>query len=557
MGGVERIQSEVEESGDGTTSEEQRLHGMALILCCLSLLLCMFLVALDMTIVVTIFETVGAKFGDFGKISWITSGFMLPIAVLAMSWGKISVIVGRKYTMLAAIFIFEIGSLIAGLANSMNMLIGGRVIQGIGGGGIQVMVFVILTEVVSIEKRGLAQGLVGMSFGVASVLGPLIGGAFTDDVTWRWCFYINLPIGGIAAVCLWYLFNPPRPRGNVWEKIKKIDYIGSVLLSVGVVLVLLAPTLGSTEDPWDSAIVIAFFVVGGVVCIVFCIWNFMFAKYPLIPAGVGLNIWVLLPSLTLYFMFSSFMSSVMYITTFFQVVGQADALHSGLQLLPLIIPVVIFSILGGVAITVTQYTKPFAIIGTAIASIGLGLVTMMDRDISDAKRIGYLILPGVGMGLIMQSLVLNAQTAAPRRDGGVLLATALIAFFRGMGGVIGSVIGQTIQSVITATSVDGKLPAGADPTTLVNNPDLIWALPEAERDIVLDGFVDGFRDAMYWSLANILAAFVLSLFLTNRKINAHSKPKDKDPEKHDSDSVPSETSHDSATPAEQPATSQN
>lgn len=200
------------DAGDGTRREDQYLHGIKLVLCMISIFLCLFLVALDQTIVVTLLTKVGNEFNSFDKIGWLASGFLLSMAVLTATWGKISIIMGRKVTMYVAIILFEIGSLICGLSNSMGLLIGGRVIAGIGGGGIQSLVFVIISEVIPIEKRPIGIAILASTFAVASVLGPLIGGAFTNQVTWRWCFYINLPAGSLALA---FFFFFPSIRQNL------------------------------------------------------------------------------------------------------------------------------------------------------------------------------------------------------------------------------------------------------------------------------------------------------------------------------------------------------
>jgi EmrB/QacA subfamily drug resistance transporter len=507
-----------EDAGDGTTAEDQLLHGAPLYLCAMSLLLCMFLVALDQTIIVTLLSTVGEQFDDFGKISWISSGFLLPTAVLAMNWGKISLIFGRKYTMLVGIILFEAGSLVCALANSMNMLIGGRVLAGIGGGCIQVMVFVIMTEIVTIQKRGMVQGLVGASFGIASVMGPLVGGAFTAHVTWRWCFYINLPIGGIAFACIFFLWHPPRPTGTLKEKLAKIDYLGTALLATGMVLVLLALTFGSVSTPWNSALVISFFVVGGCLLVVFFVYNFTLSRNPMFPKEVCRVLSVMLCCLAFGCLFGAFMAAVLYLSTFFQVVLNANAMHSGIDLLPMIIPVVICSISGGIFISKTGITKPVAILGAMFASVGYGLLTTLDQNSSSAKRIGYLIIPGIGIGLSFQSLTLNCQVAAPKARGGVLIATSMLAFFRTTGGVIGSTVGQTIQSVVFRSQIEGKLPSSVDATNLVNSPELIRQLPEQYQTVIIDAFVFAYQRVMYFSLGLILAAFLIELFFTNKRI---------------------------------------
>lgn len=519
--------SEIEDAGDGTTAEDQVLTGAPLILCALALLMAMFLVALDQTIIATLLETVGAQFDGFGKISWVSSGYLLPTAVLSMNWGKISQVFGRKYTMLVAIVLFEGGSLVCALANSMNMLIGGRVLAGVGGGGIQVLVFVILTEITTLQQRGMFQGLVGAAFGIASVVGPLVGGAFTEHVTWRWCFYINLPIGGVAFAGILFLFHPPRPRGSLKEKLAQIDYLGTFFLCSGLVLVLLAMTFGSTQEPWNSALVISFFVVGGALLVCFCIWNFLFSKHPLIPWFI-VKVWrVDLVCFASFSMFGAFMCGVLYLSTFFQVVLNADPLHSGIDLLSFIIPVVICSVVGGIFISKTGITKPICVLAGVVGVTGFGILTLLDQYSDSAKRIGFLILPGIGVGLSMQSMVLNMQTAAPKFNGGVLLATAFLSFFRTLGGAIGSTLGQTVQSVVFKQSLSKKnFHYDGDLNRLVNSPQAIRMLPTEQQDMVIDSFVTGFHGAMYFSLGMFIAYFLFSLFFTNKNIpKSNTAPK--------------------------------
>lgn len=509
----------VESAGDGTTAADQVLHGVPLLLCSISLLLCMFLVALDQTIVATILSTVGNKFDDFGDVSWIASGFLLPTAVLAMNWGKISLVFGRKYTMIAAVILFEGGSLMCALANSMDVLIGGRVLAGVGGGGIQVMVFVIITEITTIDKRGMFQGLIGAAFGIASVVGPLVGGAFTSHVSWRWCFYINLPVGGVALAFITIFFNPPRTRGSLKEKLLMIDYFGTLLLGAGLTLLLLALSLGSTTDPWNSAVVISFFVVGGVLCLVFCFYNFRISKNPLIPWRVAKVPTVMAPCLAIAFLMGSFMTGVLYLSTYFQVVLGADAMHSGIDLLPLIIPLVITSITMGVVVSKTRYTKPFAHFGTSLVSIGFGLMTLLDAHSSLGRRMGFQILTGIGVGCLFQSMALSLQISAPKDQGGVLVATAMLGMFRSLGAVLGSSVGQTIQSVVFSTGVSSlDLPGEIDPDTLLSSPDTINALSPELQTLVIDAFVKGFQRVMYFALAFALTAFVCTLFFTNKRI---------------------------------------
>ncbi|KAK9374317.1 major facilitator superfamily domain-containing protein [Lipomyces chichibuensis] len=508
-----------EDSGDGTTSNQQLLHGAHLFLVIVSLFLAMLLAALDQTIVATIILTVGTKFRAFSKIQWITSGYLLAAAVLSPSWGKISIIFGRKWCILAAIVLFEIGSATCGSATSMNMLIVGRVIAGIGGGGIQVLVILILTEIVPIQKRGMTQSLIGVAFGVASILGPLVGGAFTTHVTWRWCFYINLPIGAVAIVAVLVCFNPPPSRGSLKEKVKMIDYLGTFLLTSGLVLVLLGLTFGGDLYSWNSVAVILCFVLGGAIIILFGIYNFQVSTKPLIPWAVVRVPTVLMPILAMNFVFMAFISGIIYLSVYFQVVRSASAIQSGLHLLPWLIATIVVSIVTGIMISKTRYIKPFTLTGISIMCIGFGILTLLQVDSTAGERIAYLIIPGLGTGFMMQSLALATQVAAPKHNGGVLIATSLLGFGRSLGGVIGVALGQTILNVsLKSEFAKHNFSVNFSGETLINNPAAIQELPQDVKDTLLQIYVQSLRNVLYFGLACCLAAFVSCLFITNKRI---------------------------------------
>lgn len=218
--------------------------------------------ALDQTIVSTLLAPVGNQFNGFDKVGRLASGYFVLTTVFIFSWGKLLIIFGRKNAMFVTTVLFEGGSLMCSLAQNMNTIIGGRVLAGVGGGGIQVIVLIVVSEVVPIETRALSLTLIGCTFAIASVMGPLIGGAFTTNVTWRCCFYINLPIGGLAAIFLFISFNPPKTRGTIREKLALIDYLDVFLLTLGLVFVLLALTFGAGNAfQWRSSAVIRSYVL--------------------------------------------------------------------------------------------------------------------------------------------------------------------------------------------------------------------------------------------------------------------------------------------------------
>ncbi|CDK28475.1 unnamed protein product [Kuraishia capsulata CBS 1993] len=519
-------------AGDGTHREDHYLHGTQLWICVVALFLCMFLVALDQTIVATILQVVGNHFNAESKVAWIATGFSFSMAVFIQIWGNISIAIGRRYCLFLAVALFEIGSLICALSNSMNMLIGGRVIAGFGGGGIQSLVMVIITEIVPIEKRPIAMSGFAVTFAIASVLGPLVGGAFTTNVSWRWCFYINLPIGAVAAVVVFFVFHPPKPMGKILPKLKIIDWIGFFLMVSGFTLFLLAITFGGNEFPWKSAAVILCFILGGLLIGAFCLWNFKYSKHPLIPAEIIKVGTIDIACVGMFFVFGYFMSAILYVSLYFQVVKGYDALDSGVSLLPTILPVVISSMATGIATTKTGHIKPFTILGGLLGPLGTGLLCLLNVHSGVSQRIGCQIVLGLSTGIMMQPFILHIQMAAPKTPGSSIIATTLFNFSRNLGAAVGSDLSQLVYtSTLSAKMAALKgtpayYSAGLDKydlDALINDTAQLKKLAEPAKEIVLNVFMAAFKNIFYMSIGFASIAFVSTLFMPNHRLPKKSK----------------------------------
>lgn len=539
------------DAGDGTNAADQYVHGLRLVSVLASVVISLFIVALDQTIVATILTVVSDEFQSFSKVGWLTSAFMLPMACLAPSYGKISIAFGRKYTMAFGIVVFEIGSLVCALSNSIDMLIGGRVIQGLGGGAVQAMVVVVLSESVPINERSLAMALIGITFSVASVGGPFIGGAFTTNVTWRWCFYINLPLGAIALVLLLCFFHPPKPQGQIRAKLAKIDYVGTLLLTAGLVLLLLAMTFGGNEYSWKSAAIICLFTLGGSILVLFCYYNFFISKKPIVIREVISVPQILASALFAMFNFAYFMGLVNFLAIYFQVIFNASAWKSGVEMLPLVISVSLSSAFNGIAMRYTYFVKVTLLLSGILSPVGVGILLLLGRDSTLAQRIGLLIPAGISVGLQFQSSLLSAQLKAPGNvQGSMILVTVFVNFSRTIGGVIGVVTSQlmllnrgAIYLSEAAAANPGVAELAAIPAkSLLQSPDTIWSLSSAARDIVLDAFMKALKDVFYLNLGYAVLCMLASFFTTNKRIPKgdeinYNNKKDKSEESPDSESL--------------------
>jgi EmrB/QacA subfamily drug resistance transporter len=415
------------------------------------LVLVMLLASLDQTIVATALPTIVGDLGGLKDLSWVVTAYLLAQTVVTPLYGKLGDLYGRKVVLQAGLVIFLVGSALCGQAQSLTELIAFRALQGLGGGGLMVSAQAAVGDVVPPSERGRYTGIFGAVFGVASVAGPLLGGFLTDNLSWRWIFYVNLPLG-IAA-----FFVLARTLPSATERVHHvIDYLGTALLAAALSAIVLMCTLGGNQYAWGSGVVIGLGIVGALGLGAFVMTERRAAE-PVLPLPLfRIGVFSVTSAVGLIVGFALF-GAITYLPTFLQVVNGASATASGLQLLPLMGGLLITSIGSGQLITRTGRYKPFPIAGTGLMVLGLFLLSRMDAQTSTATASAFMFVLGLGLGLVMQVLVLAVQNAVDYSQLGV--ATSAATLFRSIGGSIGtSVLGSIFASHLTSGLV-ARLPA--------------------------------------------------------------------------------------------------
>ncbi|MFH9198816.1 DHA2 family efflux MFS transporter permease subunit [Streptomyces anulatus] len=480
-----------------------------------ALLLGMLLAALDQTIVSTALPTIVSELGGLDHLSWVVTAYLLAATAATPLWGKLGDQYGRKKLFQTAIVIFLIGSALCGVAQNMPQLIGFRALQGLGGGGLMVLSMAIVGDLVAPRERGKYQGLFGAVFGVTSVLGPLLGGFFTEHLSWRWVFYINLPIGVVALVVIAAVLHIPVRR----EK-HTIDYLGTFLIaSVATALVLVA-SLGGTTWAWSSPQIIGLAVLAVVLLVAFIAVERR-AVEPVLPLKLfRMRTFTLVAVISFVIGFAMF-GAMTYLPTFLQVVHDITPTMSGVHMLPMVFGLLITSTGSGQIVSRTGRWKVFPILGTAITAVGLLLLHQLDENSSTWLMSAYFFVFGAGLGLVMQVLVLVAQNSVSYQDLGV--ATSGVTFFRSIGSafgvaIFGTIFANRLTGQLTDALAGQSLPTGVDAGRLAADPRAIGQLPADLRPSVLGAYSTSITDVFLYAAPVVLLAFVLAWFLREDKL---------------------------------------
>ncbi len=472
-----------------------------------ALMLGMFLAALDQTIVSTALPTIVGDLGGLNHLSWVVTAYLLASTVSTPIYGKLGDMHGRKPVFLAAILIFLAGSMLAGLSQSMAELIGFRAVQGIGAGGLIVSAQAIIADIVSPRERGRYMGLMGAVFAVSSVAGPLLGGFFVDNLSWRWVFYVNMPIGAVAVAIV-----ALKLHLHVVHVRHRIDYLGAGLLAGGVSALILVTTWGGNQFRWGSGTILGLAIVGVLLLAAF-IWQERRATEPVIPLSLFDSRIFNVSSAMGFTIGMAMFGAIVFIPLYLQLVYGASPTSSGLRMIPLMAGLLVASILSGRLISRIGRYKVFPIVGTAILVGGMFLLSRLGVGTAPWLASAYMVVVGVGIGLVMQVLVLVVQNDA--RPGEVGVATATATFFRSVGGSFGvALFGAIFASRLTGALE--KLPPGSAKYLAGGvhlSPEQAQQLPPEVHAEFLNAFSHSLHGVFLWGMAMAVVPFGLSWLL--------------------------------------------
>ncbi|KXH28492.1 major facilitator superfamily transporter [Colletotrichum nymphaeae SA-01] len=491
----------------------------------LSNFVAMFLVALDRTIIATAIPRITDEFQSLGDIGWYGSAYMLTTAASQLVFGRIYKFYSLRGAFLGSILIFEIGSLICGVAPSSPVLIAGRAIAGVGSAGIFTGAMMVMIPMIPLHKRPMFQGIFGMVFGLASVIGPLVGGGFTSNVTWRWCFYINLPIGGVAFVFLFFMLKAPRRQpqepATLFQHFKRLDPLGTFFFVPSVVSLLLALEWGGSEYAWNDGRIIALFVVFGVAFMAFAAVQVFMPKTATVPVRIIKQRTMLAGAFFMLFLAGSMMLAVYYLPIWFQAVQGANPVNSGIYTIPLVLSIVVSSIISGGATQKIGYYVPSMILCPCIMSVGLGLMSTFQPGISSGHWIGYQFLTGFGLGFGMQTVGLAVQAVLPKED--VSTGVSISFFAQQLGAAIFVSVGQSILSNLLVSELSGIPGLSAQAIVNTGATNLHTVVPAQFLDVVVRAYNYACTRIFLAGMGLSLATLICALFMEWKNIKKNKK----------------------------------
>lgn len=471
-----------------------------------ALMLGMFLAALDQTIIATALPTIVGDLGGLSHLSWVVTSYLLATTISIPLYGKLGDMYGRKAWFQAAITIFLLGSILSGISQNMDELIGFRALQGLGAGGLMVGAQAIIGDVIPPRERGKYMGVIGAVFGVSSIIGPLLGGFLVDGPGWRWVFYVNVPIGMVALMVTATKLHLPKLRTP-----HHIDYLGTLLLAVAVTTVILLTTWGGTQYAWGSSTIIGLGIVSLVFTVLFVLRERRAAE-PVIPLELFRGRVFTVASALSFLVGLAMFGAIIFIPLFLQVVYGASATSSGLRLIPLVLGLLLTVVASGQVISKTGRYRVFPIVGTAIMTVGMYLLSLMNTTTPSWVTAAFMVVVGLGIGMIMQVLIIVVQNDSQPENLGVVTSTA--TFFRTIGGSFGVAIFGEIFATRLAARLKA-LPAGVTHRFHLQagvqlNPLQVKALPPAIHKTFLEIFSHSLSGVFLWGVGFGVATFILS-----------------------------------------------
>ncbi|WP_051778259.1 MDR family MFS transporter [Kitasatospora phosalacinea] len=484
------------------------------------LMLALLLSMLDAMIVTTALPTIAGDLGGFSRLSWVITAYILTSTVSTPLWGRLSDVFSRKHLLLAAILVFTVGSVLCGIAQSMTALIVFRALQGIGAGGLMVGVMSVIGVMVAPQERGKYQGYIAALSAVATVGGPLLGGALTDHATWRWAFYLNVPI---AVVAVWFVasrLDLPHNRGT-----GRLDYLGAALLTVASTAVVLFTTWGGTEYAWGSPTILGLIALA-VVTVAATVVVERRAAQPILPPHLfrSRNF---TSSLVLGFLVGiGLYGSITYLPVYQQSVQHLSATSSGLLLLPVLGGMLVASMYSGRLMSDPGRHRLILAGGGALLSVGAFLLSLMTADTSSVVSSAYMVIFGLGLGLVFQNVMVVTQNSVELKDMGV--ASGTLTYFRSVGGSFGVSLFAAVFTSRLADSLDSQL-SPADLAAVHSNggrldSDAVQSLSEATRSAYVEAVAHATQGMFRWALPFFVVALLVALFLKGRPKEAAPAP---------------------------------
>ncbi|KAL4980578.1 major facilitator superfamily-domain-containing protein [Aspergillus desertorum] len=504
---------------DRVPSQAQKLGKKKIAAVMGALCLVLFLAALDMTIISTALPTMAADFNaSESGYSWMASSFSLTNAAFVPLWGKVSDIWGRKPILLLANFGFLIGSLICALSINLPMVLAGRAIQGAGAGGIITLANISVSDLFSVRERPMYYALFGSTWAIAGALGPLVGGAFTTSVTWRWCFYLNLPIGGFSFLVLFFFLKVDSPKTPLMAGLKTIDWSGTLLIVGGTLMFLFGLQFGGVDYPWDSATVLCLIIFGLATYALAMFNEWKIARYPVIPVRLFSN-WHNVLVLLICFLHSLvFMGGAYYLPFYFQSILLVSPILSGVYVLPQVLSLSVLSAMTGILIRKTGRYRELIVAAFVFLTLGYGLLTDLKPYASWPRLIVYQLIAGIGTGPLFQAPLVALQANIHPSD--MAAGTATFSFLRQVSAAISIVVGTVIYQNMLVDKAS-TIAAAVGPDTAqslqnsfaTNNHDLIRSLPEDQKRVVLSVFTFALSRIWIFYAAMAGVGLIVSVFL--------------------------------------------